>query len=188
MNNNMKEKPIVRLRKEKERAYYECLLDILNNTVSDLQEFNVMFKKNGLDTIIHIASITFRYTKCIEKVKEMCELGTSYYIEFIKQINTDNIRNIIQLSINDSIIFVYKKTIYTLDKKPIIDNSTEEHIFSNINTIIRIFSAVYNYNEFRCIKHKKFLDKILLESKNRCLLDIEKDIYKAIINNDDFCV
>jgi hypothetical protein len=69
------------------------------------------------------------------------------YIEFIKQI-TDEQNNLLNLKINDAVVFIYKKTIFDV-KKEFIKNKENNIIdLLNINsTIIKyIFSFIYNKN------------------------------------------
>jgi hypothetical protein len=98
--------------------------------------------ERGLETLIHIFSIIFYYTKNLELTVYHTQKGYYFYIEFIEQISDDNV-TFLQLSSRDAILFVYKKTIYELNneyKKNIEEPSQEE---KNILSIIKSYTYIY---------------------------------------------
>ena len=102
-----------------------------------------------LTNIINLLLIT---TNNLDLVIYHCHKAYYYYIEFISQLDTDN--NHLELSIKDSIIFVYKKTIFELNNNinsitGIVNNNSDndniikieniEKIVDIINIFIKIF-------------------------------------------------
>ena len=132
--------------------------NIQKNTLSDNSHFilyntsnykEVMMKnktyylfifERGLETLIHVFSVIFYYTKNLELTFYHTQKAYYFYIEFIEQISDDNV-TFLQLSSRDAILFVYKKTIFDLNneyKKNIQEPTQEE------KTILEIFNS-YTY-------------------------------------------
>jgi hypothetical protein len=70
----------------------------------------------GIETIIHVFSILFYYTKNIDLTYYHSQKAYYFYIEFIEQISDDNV-SFLQLSSRDATTFVYKKTIYEINNE-----------------------------------------------------------------------
>lgn len=82
----------------------------------------------GLETIIHVFSLLFYYTKNLDLTYYHSQKAYYFYIEFIEQISDDNV-SFLQLSSRDATTFVYKKTIYEINneyKKTFRELLTEE--------------------------------------------------------------
>ena len=77
-----------------------------------------------------------------------CEKGIYYFTEFISQIENEN--SFLKLSSIDAIIFVYKKTIYNINKKMMDTSSRSElsHVDTVIKFLININKSV-NYEELQ---------------------------------------
>jgi hypothetical protein len=84
------------------------------------------------------------------------------YIEFIKQI-TDEQNNLLNLKINDAVVFIYKKTIFDIKKEFIKnkENNTIELLNINSNIIKYMFSFIYNKNCNDIIIHLKQVINVL---------------------------
>jgi hypothetical protein len=104
--------------------------------------------KRGVETIIHVFSIIFSFTKNLELTFYHTQKAYYFYIEYIEQISNDNI-TFLQLSSRDATLFVYKKTIFELNNeyiKNIHKQTPEEHIIlSNIDTYIHTYKAIISF-------------------------------------------
>lgn len=112
--------------------------------------------ERGIETLIHVFSVIFYYTKNLELTFYHTQKAYYFYIEFIEQISDDNV-NFLQLSSRDAILFVYKKTIFDLNneyKKTIQEPTTEEqNILATVDTYTYIYKSIVlfiiNHNDFK---------------------------------------
>ena len=103
----------------------------------------------GIETLTHVFNTILHYTKNLEITYLHSQKAYYYYIEFISQISED--QNIfLQLSSNDAIMYVYKKTIYNINKKfGYIEKSQGiDDILSVIETIMKMTTAA-NYSDVK---------------------------------------
>jgi len=84
-------------------------------TMKNKQYYKFIFEK-GIDTLIHVFTIIFYYTKNLELTFYHSQKAYYFYIEFIEQISDDSI-NFLHLSSRDAIMFVYKKTIFEINNE-----------------------------------------------------------------------
>lgn len=111
--------------------------------------------ERGIETVMHIFSIIFYFTKNLELTFYHTQKAYYFYIEFIEQISDDNV-TFLQLSSRDAILFVYKKTIFELNneyKKNMSEPSNEEkNILSTIDAYTYIYKSfvqfIINHNNF----------------------------------------
>jgi hypothetical protein len=114
---------------------------------------NIMTKKNhymefiykqGMKCLNHIFVLLLQYTNNIQFTYYHCEKGIYYFTEFISQIENEN--SFLKLSSIDAIIFVYKKTIYNVNKK--MANTTSFPSLKEANNIIKLIldmNSIKNY-------------------------------------------
>lgn len=128
--------------------------------------------ERGIDTLIHIFSIIFYYTKNLELTFYHTQKAYYFYIEFIEQISDDNV-TFLQLSSRDAILFVYRKTIYELNneyktniKEPTID---EKNILLLVNSYTYIYKNIVQF----IINHKDFKCESKIDFINTCCDSIE---------------
>ena len=110
-------------------------------TMKNKQYYKFIFER-GIETLMHIFSIIFYYTKNLELTFYHCQKAYYFYIEFIEQISDDNV-TFLQLSSRDAILFVYKKTIFDLHneyRKNIPEPTIEE---KNILSIVVSNTYIY---------------------------------------------
>ena len=69
---------------------------------------------NGIVTLNHVFNLLLLYTKNIQLVVTHSQKALFYYAEFISQIGETNA--FLQLTSHDAALFVYKKTIYEINK------------------------------------------------------------------------
>ena len=129
-------------------------LKIVNIFIHNIVENNITNSNNklliiikGIESLLHIYNYLLYYTKNSDLSFYHTQKAIYMYIEFIKQI-TDEQNNLLNLKINDSIIFIYKKTIFDLKKEFIKnkENNIIELLNINSNIIKYIFSFIYNKN------------------------------------------
>jgi hypothetical protein len=99
----------------------------------------------GLETIIHVFSLLFYYTKNLDLTYYHSQKAYYFYIEFIEQISDDNV-SFLQLSSRDATTFVYKKTIYEINneyKKTFRELLTEEKaVLHYLDTYMYIYKNI----------------------------------------------
>ena len=84
-------------------------------TMKNKPYYKFIFQR-GLETLIHVFSILFYYTKNLELTFYHAQKAIYYYIEFIEQISDENV-SFLNLSSRDAVLFVYKKTIYEINNE-----------------------------------------------------------------------
>ena len=111
--------------------------------------------ERGIDTLIHVFSMIFYYTKNLPLTIYHTQKAYYFYIEFIEQISDDNV-TFLQLSSRDAVLFVYKKTIYDLNneyKKNMVKiTEAEEEVFE----IIKLYTQIYKKTIIFLINHSEF--------------------------------
>lgn len=103
--------------------------------VKDVKQF-LFIVENGINTILNIFKVLLISTKNIELTLYHIEKACIYYIEFISQIGEEG-QSYIGLNIRDAIIFVFKKTIYDINKS-YIKKDDNEKIYNILNASIEI--------------------------------------------------
>lgn len=171
--------------------YKSCIensiLEILNKYIEVIIEYmrfiseKIMMKnksyyrfifERGVETISHVFSVIFYYTKNLELTFYHSQKAYYFYIEFIEQISDDNV-TFLQLSSRDAILFVYKKTIFDLNnefRKNIQELTTEDKkIMMQLDSHTYIYKNIIKFiichNDF---KYEKKMDYI-----NKCCDSIE---------------
>jgi len=131
--------------------------------IKNRQYFNFIVER-GIETIIHVFTFIFYYTKNLELTYYHTQKAYYFYIEFIEQISDDNI-TYLQLSSRDAITFVYKKTIYDINseyKKNLLEPTTDEkNILEMLDEYISLYKniviyTIYNTNLIKDIGENCF--------------------------------
>jgi len=102
------------------------------------------FIVRGLDTITNVFNWMLYYTKNLDMTYYHCQKSFCFYLEFITQI-TDADKLFLQLSSRDAALYVYKKTIFEMNRK-CVDlllkaNDTKDR-FEIINENIKIYKLM----------------------------------------------
>ena len=128
---------------------------IYANFLKLIDTFHILFKKNimtknlryqdfiylqGMKCLNHVFILLINYTNNLQFTYYHCEKGIYYFTEFISQIENEN--SFLKLSSIDAIIFVYKKTIYNINKK-MIDNSHRNYI----HDVDKVIKFLVNINK-----------------------------------------
>jgi hypothetical protein len=150
------------------------LIDVLIEYMRFISEKIVMKNKpyyrfifeRGIETLIHVFSCIFYYTKNLELTFYHSQKAYYFYVEFIEQISDDNV-TFLKLSSRDAILFVYKKTIFDLNneyKKNIKEPTEQEkQILSTIDSYTHIYKSIVlniiNHNEFKYENKINYINK-----------------------------
>ena len=140
--------------------------------------------KRGIETIIHVFSVIFYYTKNLELTFYHSQKAYYFYIEFIEQISDDNM-TFLQLSSRDAVMFVYKKTIFELNneykkkiQEPICEEKTLLKMFNLYkDTYKKIIMYIINHDDF---KHETKTDYIYICCNS--IETINKELHKNKLN------
>lgn len=137
------------------------------------KQYYIFIFERGIETLIHIFSIIFYYTKNLELTFYHSQKAYYFYIEFIEQISDDNI-TFLQLSSRDALMFVYKKTIFEINnerKKNFPKLTHDEHtIITYIDTHMHIYKKLVSF----ILLQKDFKYENKLAYINTCCDKIQK--------------
>lgn len=131
--------------------------------IKNKRHYAFIFER-GIETLIHVFSMTFYYTKNLDLTFFHSQKAYYFYIEFIEQISDDNI-TFLQLSSRDAVVFVYKKTIYDINndyKKTCVPLTGEETVIMDVlNSYMMIYKKISSY----IINNPRFL----FDKKEECI-------------------
>ena len=120
----------------------------------------------GINTISHVFKILLLYTNNLELTYYHCQKSFYYYVEFIGQIGDDN-HTFLQLSSKDASLFVFKKTIFTINneyRKEFASMVDVNIVTNNIGYLIRIYNKMIGYvitdHEFASEDRKPMMNDI----------------------------
>lgn len=123
-------------------------------TMKNKLYYRFIFER-GVETLYHVFSITFYYTKNLELTFYHTQKAYYFYIEFIEQISDDNV-TFLKLSSRDALTFVYKKTIFEINneyRKNIKEPTLEEkNILSTLESYMYIYKNIIQF----MINHQDF--------------------------------
>lgn len=141
--------------------------------------FAIYILTKGLNMIFNVFNMTIYHTKSLVATCNSIQSSILLFCEFVSQINHDKY-NYLQLSIRDATIFVYRKTVYKLDKKYVesIQPKSSEY------QILKILEAVSHLNENICSLHVKNLNGSYpnIEYLDKKLEEINKKSISFAIN------
>ena len=149
-------------------------------TMKNKKYYYFIFER-GLETLIHVFSVIFYYTKNLELTFYHTQKACYFYVEFIEQISDDNV-TFLQLSSRDATLFVYKKTIFDINneyKKSIQEPISEDKI---ILSTINLYTNIYKSIVLFIIKHDDFKYENKTNYINMCSELINDTLNKNKIN------
>ena len=121
--------------------------------------------ERGVETLIHIFSMIFYYTKNLDLTFYHTQKAYYFYVEFIEQISDDNI-TFLQLSSRDALMFVYKKTIFEISnerKKSLSISNEENTILSYMDSQMHIYKKIVSF----ILRHNDFKYESKADYKNQ---------------------
>jgi len=137
------------------------------------KQYYIFIFERGIETLIHIFSMIFYYTKNLELTFYHSQKAYYFYIEFIEQISDDNI-TFLQLSSRDALMFVYKKTIFEINnerKRSCPQLTSDEHaIICYTDAHMHIYKKIVRFILF----HKGFSYDNKLDYINMCCDNIQQ--------------
>ncbi len=122
--------------------------------IKNKKYYSLIFKR-GLETIIHVFTLLFYYTKNLELTMKYSKTALYEYVEFIDQMSDDKV-TFLHLTSRDAVLFVYKKSIFEINheyKKSMKEPVGEEKILLSvlsmyINICKNVILFVSNYSTF----------------------------------------
>ena len=159
----------------------EYMRFITDKIIMKNKKYYYFIFERGLETLIHVFSVIFYYTKNLELTFYHTQKACYFYVEFIEQISDDNV-TFLQLSSRDAILFVYKKTIFDINneyKKSIQEPITEDKI---ILSTINLYTNIYKSIVLFVIKHDDFKYENKTNYINMCCELINETLNKNKIN------
>jgi hypothetical protein len=134
-----------------------------------------LFEK-GIESLIHVFTIMFYYTKNIDITFYYTQKAYYFYIEFMEQISDANIA-FLNLSSQDATLFVYKNTIFCINNEYKKNNQEpkqeEKLIFDMLHSYIHIYK---NIILFVINNDKSIYDNILRRINIDCINNACKSI------------
>lgn len=160
---------------------------LLMNYTKLLETYHLLFKKNivtkkmnyidfiykqGMKCIKHIFIFLLQHSNNLQFTYYHCEKGIYYFTEFISQIENEN--SFLKLSSIDAIIFVYKKTIYNINKKMSCGEKSE--LVYKISRVIDFINRITTLDNF--IQAKEIYLPLLRTKKKYAYLEIINNEYE----------
>ena len=181
--------------------YVTVINDFINYAINNLPEnLNTTLKsaiKQGVNALTHIFNLTLLKNNDIDYTIDITQKCFFYYVEFVTQIS--NSQDHIQLSLNDAIIFLYKKSIFQFDSENKTSEPTElsPHISLNLKKLIDIHNELlyyyisvveYHNNSFNDFTKKiyVFTENIITIKTNNNILNIKNLITYCEFNKINF--
>jgi hypothetical protein len=177
--------------------YFNFIYENIKIKNTTIQNFIVI---RGLDTISHVFSYILYYTKNINLTYFHCQKSFYFYVEFVGQISDDE-KSFLQLTSRDATTYVYKKTIFEINKEIKTPNEDSYNVSESNDKIeiIDIFINMYKTMMYKVIKYDtinkedninnlieiyQILNKTKVQKENIILLNEICDKLYFIINND----
>ena len=98
---------------------------------------------NGLETLTHVFKLSILYTNNIDLTIKHTKNSILLYTQFTSQIEEDQHHDL-NLTANSASLFVYKKTIYELDKIKSENKIEGESIINNLEQLIILYRKLVN--------------------------------------------
>lgn len=124
--------------------YKSLIIEYIELIFENIKVKNITYLKfiiiRGLNTINSVFNFMLHFTKNIEITYSYSQKAIYFYVEFISQIiNDENI--LLQLNTKDAIMYVYKKTIFEINKSCVRTNQTLESDLPKI-TILKDYIII----------------------------------------------
>lgn len=146
--------------------YSKIVSDFLKDLAEDivvpeLSQFMFIIEK-GIETISNVYKTILIYSRNIELAKYHTEKACLYYINFISQIIDS------EINVRESVLFVYKKTIFDINNecKKRVSISAEQNVYFMIFDESALFLHKFvksSLTEYNIIENKSIMNGILSE-------------------------
>lgn len=164
----------------------EFIIQCCENLYIKNINYNRYIMKKGVETLSHVFKMLLLYSMNLELTYHHCQKSLFYYIEFIGQISGDN-QNLLQLTLKDSTLFVYKKTIFDINNE--VRNKFEISFDDKIK-MDAIMYLIKIYNRLLCLlieKHEFPRDNqvSLLNEMSENIQKVTNTIVNLYTSNND---
>lgn len=109
-------------------------------------DIELSYLEKGLIVILNVFKIVLLYTKNLEVAKSYTLNSIYYFIEYLQQIhNRDTEVVFVSLTLNDAVLYVYRKSIYEISdshKKKFKLNETEKMKFNVVKDMIILYQSM----------------------------------------------
>ena len=130
---------------------YSCLKLLIEQYIKCCLESNTINKyyvDKGINIIINVFKLILLYTKNLEITKIYSINSIYYYIEYINQISNNESEIVfINLTVNDAILYVYRKSIYEISdsyKKNFTLSTLDNEKFKTIGYLVLSYQSMYS--------------------------------------------
>lgn len=153
--------------------YMAIINEFVHQIDANIKLSNKEYKKfiiiKGLETLLHVFKIILLYTKNLELTFYNSKKALYYYIEFISQIGEET-HEFLKLTPKDAILFVYKKTIFTIN---------ENHI-KNFKSLKNDILKIEIFENLTSLHLKIFLNKLDLHDELTNIADLFQETLKFV--------
>jgi hypothetical protein len=109
-------------------------------------EIELSYLEKGLAIVLNVFKVILLYTKNLEVAKGYTLNSIYYFIEYLQQINNKETEVVfVSLTLNDAILYVYRKSIYEISdahKKKFKLNETEKMKLNVIKDVITLYQSL----------------------------------------------
>uniref|UniRef100_A0A6C0E4F2 Uncharacterized protein n=1 Tax=viral metagenome TaxID=1070528 RepID=A0A6C0E4F2_9ZZZZ len=133
--------------KEAIYIYIELVIEychFIKDNIKD-KKCDMFIINRGLDTLTHVFKFVLFYTKNLEYVSFYTQKAFYYYVEFICQ-TSEMEKLFLQMTSRDAVTYVYKKTIYEINKTFVNSN-----IINSVSTLEKINIIDEHINLYKTI-------------------------------------
>jgi hypothetical protein len=185
------------------KKYADIIIEYITFINENIKVKNKRFIKfiiiRGLDTITHVFNYILYFTKNLEITYYHCQKSFYFYIEFVSQI-TEEEKIFLELTTRDATTYVYKKTIFDVNRELKKNNEINNKEFRENIDIVCNYIKLFQTYLLKIIKIENIeIDKIhyiakltdniiLLKNKSAISLleNITEELYYKIENIDRF--
>jgi len=179
--------------------YAQLIIEYTNFIYENIKIKNINFFKfivtRGLDTITHVFNYILYFTKNLEVTYYHCQKSFYFYIEFVGQITEDD-KRFLQLTTRDATMYVYKKTIFDINKQNANNSKELRDKMEIVVSYIKLFQTyllklMYTDSmELEKMSHivslTNSLSILINKSKITILENITEQLYYKIEDTDKF--
>jgi hypothetical protein len=179
------------LQSEERDIYYSKYFELINNYLNYVCNHLYINESNyicfiiskGISVIHNIFHSLLFYTKNLDLTFYHCQKSYSYLIEFVTQMNSENLQGL-ELTFNDAILFIYRKTIFEIDTKfktTYTINDKEVLFFKTLYELTQQYNILYhNYFTFYNKNNIQFNKENIFLLHNNISKIIKKNIYNEL--------
>ena len=183
MDNIVNYNEFFKLLKNYTHIFYKNLLQRYNDNP---KYFEFIYLK-GMFLLKNIYCLLFFNCENINEIILITEKAYIYFIEFLIQININTLN--LELSLNDAIIFTYKKTLLSFNKQTVSNNHKINKDLDNyLNILCNIFYIIDNRNFIH--DNEKIDDNyinIFITRKINNINKIERKFKNLLLNSINIC-